>query len=312
MTNRAAEESFMHRALALAYRAWGRTHPNPMVGAIIVERGKVVAEGFTAPDGGPHAERVALAALGRAPKPGASLYTTMEPCSTKGRTGACTEAIIGAGIKHVVVGAPDPESRPCRPRVRDHAGGGGRGRLGGPRAGGLRPQPHLQPLDHPALAAPRREIRHLPGWPDRHALRRIKVDHRGGGPRRRPSVAAAVSGHRGRRGHDRPRQPPPHGAASGWPGVVPPPLRLRWAAPDGGRPEPSDRLHRQVPRPHGRRDHPARGPRLRAQAPGPGRPRLGLRIRDAAGEPGGLPEALLRRRGSAASSSRAGPRWSAS
>lgn len=116
MTNPAAEESLMQRALALARRAWGRTHPNPMVGALIVERGKVVAEGFTAPDGGPHAERVALAALGRAPKPGASLYTTMEPCSTKGRTGACTEAIIGAGLKHVVVGATDPNP--------EHAGRG--------------------------------------------------------------------------------------------------------------------------------------------------------------------------------------------
>jgi len=102
------DEIFMGRALALASRAWGRTHPNPMVGAVIVEDGVVVAEGFHAQDGGPHAERVALAALGRAPRPGAVLYVTLEPCSTHGRTGACCDAIVEAGFKHVVIGASDP------------------------------------------------------------------------------------------------------------------------------------------------------------------------------------------------------------
>jgi diaminohydroxyphosphoribosylaminopyrimidine deaminase/5-amino-6-(5-phosphoribosylamino)uracil reductase len=101
-------ELFMWRALELARRAWGETHPNPMVGALIVEGGEVVAEGYHARDGTPHAERAALTVLGRKPKPGATLYVTLEPCSTHGRTGACTEAIIAAGIKHVVTGAPDP------------------------------------------------------------------------------------------------------------------------------------------------------------------------------------------------------------
>ena len=98
----------MRRALALAGQAWGETHPNPMVGAVIVEDGKIVAEGFHARDGELHAERVALAALGRAPRPDAVLYVTLEPCSTTGRTGSCSEAVISAGIKHVVVGATDP------------------------------------------------------------------------------------------------------------------------------------------------------------------------------------------------------------
>src|SRR5579884_4137554 len=101
-------EFFMWRALELARRAWGATHPNPMVGAVIVEDGKAVAEGYHEQDGAPHAERVALQALGRKPKPGAILYVTLEPCSTPGRTGACTEAIIAAGLKHVVAGAADP------------------------------------------------------------------------------------------------------------------------------------------------------------------------------------------------------------
>jgi len=62
----AAEDAgFMHQALALARRAWGATDPNPMVGCVLVEDGRVVAEGFHAADGGPHAERVALTNLGR-------------------------------------------------------------------------------------------------------------------------------------------------------------------------------------------------------------------------------------------------------
>ncbi len=98
----------MRRALAQARSVWGATHPNPMVGAVIVEEGHVVAEGATAPDGGPHAERLALLNRGKTPRPGATLYVTLEPCCTHGRTGACTEAIIASGIKRVVVGATDP------------------------------------------------------------------------------------------------------------------------------------------------------------------------------------------------------------
>ena len=106
----------MRRALELANGIWGTTHPNPMVGALIVEEGRIVAEGATEPDGGPHAERLALLARGRLPRPGATLYVTLEPCSTDGRTGACTEAIIASGIKRVVVGATDPNP--------EHAGRG--------------------------------------------------------------------------------------------------------------------------------------------------------------------------------------------
>src|SRR5471030_3272280 len=108
MSPHSEHEPFMRRALEVARSVWGTTHPNPMVGALIVEDGRIVAEGATAPDGGPHAERLALLARGKVPRPGATLYVTLEPCSTDGRTGACTDAIVAAGIKHVVVGATDP------------------------------------------------------------------------------------------------------------------------------------------------------------------------------------------------------------
>lgn len=110
------DEFFMRRAIALARQGWGHTHPNPLVGAVIVEDGSIVAEGFHAQDGGPHAERVALAALGRRPSPDATLYVTLEPCSTHGRTGACCDAIREAGFRRVVIGATDPNP--------EHAGNG--------------------------------------------------------------------------------------------------------------------------------------------------------------------------------------------
>ena len=104
----AETEAIMRRALELARHGWGDTHPNPMVGSVIVEDGAIVAEGYHARDGGPHAERVALSALNRPAAPGSVLYVTLEPCSTPGRTGACTEAIVAAGIRRVVIGTLDP------------------------------------------------------------------------------------------------------------------------------------------------------------------------------------------------------------
>lgn len=103
-----AKESIMRRCIELARNGWGKTHPNPMVGAAIVEGGRIVAEGWHEKAGGPHAEVAALKALGRAPKRGARLFVTLEPCSTQGRTPPCTDAIIESGIRHVVVGAVDP------------------------------------------------------------------------------------------------------------------------------------------------------------------------------------------------------------
>ena len=107
------DEKFMSRALELAKLAWGKTHPNPMVGAVIVKDGKIISEGFHKKDGDLHAERNAINALTQSPE-GATIYVSLEPCSTKGRTGACTDAIIASGIKKVVIGTLDPNP--------DHAG----------------------------------------------------------------------------------------------------------------------------------------------------------------------------------------------
>ncbi len=101
----------MRRALQLARRGLGRTHPNPPVGALVVCEGRVIGEGFHRRAGLPHAEVEALRGLDRAQTTGATLYVTLEPCSTQGRTPPCTDAILYAGIKRVVVSALDPNPK---------------------------------------------------------------------------------------------------------------------------------------------------------------------------------------------------------
>ena len=97
----------MRRALELAARGWGQTAPNPMVGALVVRDGVVVAEGFHARFGEPHAEVVALRAAGERAR-GATLYVTLEPCRHFGKTPPCTDAIRTAGIARVVAAVADP------------------------------------------------------------------------------------------------------------------------------------------------------------------------------------------------------------
>lgn len=100
----------MRLALRLAQRAYGFTAPNPLVGAVLVKRGQLIGQGWHHRAGEPHAEIEALceaARRGHSPK-GATLYVTLEPCCTRGRTPPCTAAIIAAGIRRVVVAATDP------------------------------------------------------------------------------------------------------------------------------------------------------------------------------------------------------------
>ena len=98
--------SYLERALALADATWGRAHPKPDVGALLVRDEVVVGEGSTEADGR-HGEVVALEAAGDAAG-GATLYVTMEPCAHHGTTPPCTEAIVAAGVSKVVVGSRDP------------------------------------------------------------------------------------------------------------------------------------------------------------------------------------------------------------
>lgn len=98
----------MRRALALAKRGVGHTSPNPVVGAVVVRAGKVIGEGWHRVAGAAHAEIEAMRAAGRRNLAGATLYVTLEPCSTHGRTPPCTNAIVAAGIRRVVVAATDP------------------------------------------------------------------------------------------------------------------------------------------------------------------------------------------------------------
>lgn len=101
----------MGAALREARRAIGRTSPNPTVGAALVHRGKIISRGYHERPGGPHAEVRCLTSLPGSVPAGSILYVTLEPCSTVGKTGRCTDAIIRAGISHVVVGAVDPNPK---------------------------------------------------------------------------------------------------------------------------------------------------------------------------------------------------------
>lgn len=102
------DERFMREAIRHARKGAGRTSPNPMVGAVIVRRGRVVASGHHREAGGPHAELEAVKTLGEQALPGDVLYVTMEPCNHYGRTPPCTQALLETGIRRVVVGMKDP------------------------------------------------------------------------------------------------------------------------------------------------------------------------------------------------------------
>jgi len=97
----------MRRALRLAARGWGRTAPNPMVGAVIVRDGVVVGVGHHAHFGEPHAEAMALDQAGDRAR-GADVYCTLEPCNGHGKQPPCSEALIAAGVRRVVAAIPDP------------------------------------------------------------------------------------------------------------------------------------------------------------------------------------------------------------
>lgn len=105
-----SDEASMCRALMLGHHGVAQTHPNPMVGAVIVKNYETVAEAFHTYEGRKHAEILALEQAGGEAR-GATLYLNLEPCCHTGRTGPCTQAIIQAGITRVVAAMQDPNPK---------------------------------------------------------------------------------------------------------------------------------------------------------------------------------------------------------
>ena len=103
-------EQFMLRAIELAQKGKGFTNPNPLVGAVIVKDGQVIAEGYHHKYGELHAERDALknARENGVDVTGAELYVTLEPCCHTGKQPPCTQAVIDSKISHVIIGSRDP------------------------------------------------------------------------------------------------------------------------------------------------------------------------------------------------------------
>jgi diaminohydroxyphosphoribosylaminopyrimidine deaminase/5-amino-6-(5-phosphoribosylamino)uracil reductase len=101
------QHALMRRVVALARRGRGRTSPNPLVGALVVKKGRVVGQGYHRRAGSPHAEVLALRDAGTHAR-GADLYVNLEPCCHHGRTAPCTDAILSAGVARVFVGIVDP------------------------------------------------------------------------------------------------------------------------------------------------------------------------------------------------------------
>src|SRR6187401_527010 len=105
------DKAFMRAALVEAKKGLGRTSPNPAVGAVLVLDSRIVSKGHHREAGRAHAEIECLRDFGASIPSRATLYISLEPCSTVGRTAPCTEAIIKAGLKTVVIGATDPNPR---------------------------------------------------------------------------------------------------------------------------------------------------------------------------------------------------------
>jgi diaminohydroxyphosphoribosylaminopyrimidine deaminase/5-amino-6-(5-phosphoribosylamino)uracil reductase len=101
------------RSVELAERGRGHVSPNPLVGAVLARDGEVLGEGWHTGFGKPHAEREAIADAGEADLTGATLYVSLEPCAHHGKTPPCTEAIIEAGIRRVVIASDDPSEKAC-------------------------------------------------------------------------------------------------------------------------------------------------------------------------------------------------------
>lgn len=107
----ARDEALLGRTVELAERGRRHVSPNPLVGAVVTRDGQTLGEGWHAKAGGPHAEVAAIAACGGADLTGATIHVSLEPCCHTGRTPPCTEAILAAGLRRVVVASDDPSAK---------------------------------------------------------------------------------------------------------------------------------------------------------------------------------------------------------
>ncbi len=186
------DRDYMNRAIELARLGTGGTNPNPLVGAVIVKDGRIIGEGYHRRYGELHAERNAIASLSE-PAEGADIYVTLEPCCHYGKTPPCTEAILENGIKRVVIGSRDPNSKVAGKGASRSSG------RGGLHEGGMRPaESHILSLYYPAHALCDHEIRHDGGRQDRDEDGRVQVDHRGGGADGGAEASQPVYGYYGR------------------------------------------------------------------------------------------------------------------
>lgn len=106
------DDRYMALAISLGRRGQGNCWPNPAVGCVVVREGRIVGRGWTQPGGRPHAETQALAQAGEAAR-GATAYVTLEPCAHHGKTPPCAQALIDAGVAHVVAAIEDSDPRVC-------------------------------------------------------------------------------------------------------------------------------------------------------------------------------------------------------
>lgn len=111
------DEKYIHMTHVMAERGRGSTSPNPVVGALIIKRGRIIARGYHKRFGGPHAEAVAIGTCGNRAK-GATLYVSLEPCCHYGKTPPCTDLIIRSGVKRVVCSTVDPNPLVNRKGIR--------------------------------------------------------------------------------------------------------------------------------------------------------------------------------------------------
>ncbi|MEJ2722023.1 MAG: bifunctional diaminohydroxyphosphoribosylaminopyrimidine deaminase/5-amino-6-(5-phosphoribosylamino)uracil reductase RibD [bacterium] len=104
------DDYFLDRAIDLAWLGAGGTHPNPLVGAIVVKDGRIVGVGYHQKYGEAHAETIALDRAGKAAR-GATLYVTLEPCAHEGNTPPCADQVLKSGVRRVVIPTLDPDER---------------------------------------------------------------------------------------------------------------------------------------------------------------------------------------------------------